>query len=319
MLSSLVISSSSTAVKFSSFFRALAKGQGVEVSYLILDHTKNTHFVPFTEHRMYHQGVVHYLNPNDNTLEAHKENYQQTQMFCQRLKDYFLEDLGLKKSTSQNLMAIESSAPIQFFDKEDVVDLKYNKNLKNIQLEIKNKGLVSFDHLFVEQTDSCLEFVKTKSEALVKSRHRSDLIWACYNYKLSSDFSQTDFWFLENSNYQSVFDNCFYLQPRKNELCVWALIPDHQYLNQQFHNDFQERLRKKIEARFGFISLSFLNVSEQTVHLMNSQKMMVDENNRVSGFPCFSFYSDDNVLEWFNQFSKEFNKKHKIKNTDQRV
>ena len=315
MLSSLVISSSSTAVKFSSLFRAL----GVEVSFLILDHTKNTNFVPFDDHRMYHQGVVHYLNPKDNALAAHKENYQKTEMFCQRLKNYFLEDLRFKKSATPSLVISGSEAPIQFFDKDDVVDLKYNKNLKNIQLEIKNKGLISFDHLFAEQTDSCLEFIKTKSDSLVKERNRSDLIWACYNYKLSSDFSREDFWFLENSNYQSVFDNCFYLQPRKNELSAWALIPDHQYLNQQFHNDFQERLRKKIEARFSFISLSFLSVSELTVHLMNSQKMAVDENNRVSGFPCFSFYSEDNVFEWFSQFSKEFNKKHKIKNADQRV
>lgn len=315
MLSSLVISSSSTAVKFSSLFRAL----GVEVSFLILDHAKNTHFAPFNDHRMYHQGVVHYLNPDDNTLAAHKENYQQTEVFCQRLKNYFLEDLRSKKSTPHTLTVSESSDPIQFFDKDDVIDLKYNKNLKNIQLEIKNKGLIGFDHLFAEQTDSCLEFIKNKSESLIKNRNRSDLIWASYNFKLSSDFSREDFWFLENSNYQSVFDNCFYLQSRKNELSAWALIPDHQFLNQQFHNDFQERLRKKIEARFGFISLSFLNVSEQTVHLMNSQKLAVDENNRVSGFPCFSFYSDDNVAEWFNQFSKEFNKKHKIKNADQRV
>lgn len=311
MLSSLVISSSSIAVKFSSLFRSLMKDQGVDVSFLILDHSKNTHFTPFSEHRMYYHGVVHYLNPLDNTVLAHKDNYQQTEVFSQQLKDYFLKDLNFKKNAPTSLVVNESSEPIQFFDKEDVVDLKYNKNLKKTQLEIKNKGLLSFDHLFIEQTDSCLEFVKTKSPALVKNLNKSDLIWACYNYKLSSEFSREDFWFLENRNYQSVFDNCFYLQPRKNELSVWALMPQHQYLNQQFHNDFQDRIRRKIETRFSFISLSYINVSEQKVHLMNSQKMMVKENNRVSGFPCFSFYSNENVFEWFNQFSKEFNKKYK--------
>lgn len=268
---------------------------------------------------MYHQGVIHYLNPLDNTIESHKNNYRQTEVFSQRLKEYFFEDLNFKKPVLKNLIVDDSTVPIQFFDKDDVVDLKYNRNLKNIQLEVKNKGLVSFDHLFIEQTFSCLEFVKAKSQVFVKPWERSDLIWCCYNYKLSSDFSREDFWFLENRNYQSVFDNCFYLQPHNHELAVWALIPDHQYLNQQFHNDFQDRLRKKIEAKFGFISLSFLNVAEQAVHLMNSQKMRVSENNRVSGFPCFSFYSNENVYEWFNQFSREFNKKHKIKNLDQRA
>lgn len=271
--------------------------------------------MPFEQHRMFHHGIVHYLNPADNTVLAHKENYQQTEVFCQQLKEYFLSDLNFKKNQTANLEVISSTEPIQFFDKSDVIDLKYNKNLKNIQLEIHNKGLVSFDHLFIEQTDSCLEFVKSKSASLVKPALKSDLIWCAYNYKLSSQLANEDFWFLESKNYQSVFDNCFYLQPKSNELSVWALIPEHQYLNQQFHNDFQDRLRHKIEAKFSFISLSFLSVSEQTLHLMNSQKEAVAENTRVSGFPCFSFYSNENVYDWFNQFQKDFNKKHKIKNS----
>lgn len=310
MLSSLVISSSSNAVKYSSLFRSL----GVDVSFLILDHSKSPNFTPFEQHRFFNQGIVHYLNPADNTILAHKENYQQTEVFCQQLKEYFLSDLNFKKNQTTNLMVDSSTEPIQFFDKADVVDLKYNKNLNNIQLEIQNKGLVSFDHLFIEQTDSCLEFVKSKSASLVKPALKSDLIWCSYNYKLSAPLANEDFWFLENKNYQSVFDNCFYLQPKNNELAVWALIPEHQYLNQQFHNDFQDRLRHKIEAKFSFLSLSFVNVSEPTLHLMNSRKETVAENIRVSGFPCFSFYSNENVYDWFNQFLKVFNKKHKVKN-----
>ena len=227
--------------------------------------------------------------------------------------------MNFKKQANQSLVVASSSVPIEVFDRNEVVDLKYVKNLKNIQLEIKNKGLISFDHLFIEQTDSCLQFVKEKSSSLVKVADRSDLIWACYNYKLSAALSREDFWFLESRNYHSIFDNCFYLQPRRDELNVWALIPHHQYLNQQFHQDFQDRLRKKIEAKFGFITLSFLSVAEQSVHLMNSQRMQVEKSNQVSGFPCFSFYSNENVYQWFSQFSKEFNKKHKVKNIEQRA
>lgn len=269
--------------------------------------------MPFEQHRFFHQGIVHYINPEDNTILAHKENYQQTEVFCQRLREYFLSDLNLKKNQTPNLIVDSSTEPIQFFEKTDVVDLKYNKNIKSIQFEIRNKGLVSFDHLFIEQTDSCLEFVKSKSASLVKSALKSDLIWCSYNYKLSAPLANEDFWFLESKNYQSVFDNCFYLQPKGNELAVWALIPEHQYLNQQFHNDYQDRLRHKIEAKFSFVSLSFVNVSELTLHLMNSQIAAVAENARVSGFPCFSFYSNENVYDWFSQFLKVFNKKHKVK------
>lgn len=311
MLSSLVISSSSNAVKFSSLFRAL----GVEVSFLILDHSQSPHFAPFDQHRMFHQGVVHYLNAADNMIASHRNSYQQTERFSQHLKDYFLNDINLKKNISTTLSVVDSTDPIEFFDKSDVIDLKYNQNLKNIQLEIKNKGLVSFDHLFVEQTDSCLDFVKAKSPQLVKPSPKSDLIWVAYNYKMSAHLAAEDFWFLENKNYQSIFDNCVYLQPKDNKLKVWCLIPEHQYLNQQFHIDFQDRIRCKIEAQFGFISLSYLNISEQTSHLMNSQKAIVAQNNRVSGFPCFSFYSNENVFDWFNSYLKVFNKKHKIKNT----
>lgn len=311
MLSSLVISSSSNAVKHSSLFRSL----GVDVSFLILDHSKNSNFTPFDQHRMFHQGLVHYLNADDNTILAHKENYQLTEGFIRHLKEYFLSDLNFKKNQTSPMTVTSSAEPIQIFDKAEVIDLKYNKDLKNIQLEIQNKGLISFDHLFVEQTDSCLGFLKIKSPNLVKSWPKSDLIWAAYNYKLSAPLANEDFWFLENRNYQSIFDNCFYLQPKPSELAVWALIPEHQFLNQQFHSDFQERIRRKVEAKFSFITLSYLNVSEQTLHLMNSQKEAINENIRVSGFPCFSFYSNENVYDWFSQFVKVFNKKHKIKNS----
>ena len=271
--------------------------------------------MPFDQHRMFHQGIVHYLNPEDNTISAHKENYQQTERFCQHLKEYFLSDLSVKKNLLPTLTVTTSTDPIEFFDRADVIDLKYNQNLKNIQLEIQNKGLVSFDHLFIEQTDSCLDFVKTKSPNLVKPWPKSDLIWVAYNYKLSGHLANEDFWFLEDKNYQSIFDNCFFLQPNDKELAVWCLIPEHQYLNQQFHADFQERIRRKIEVKFGFVSLSYVNVSEQTTHLMSSQKEVVAENSRVSGFPCFSFYSNENVFDWFNVYLKIFNKKHKIKNS----
>lgn len=315
MLSSLVISSSSNAVKFSSLFRSL----GVEVSFLILEPSKNAVFTPLSQHRMYYQGLVHYLNPKDNTVPAHQNNYHQTKKFIQQLESYFLEDLNYKRLAPQNLLNSSSSEPFEIFDRKKVIDLKYVKNLKNIQLEIENKGLISFDHLFVEKTDSCLEFVKEKSSSLVKDSQKSDLIWACYDYRLSGSLAVEDFWFLENQNYLSVFDNCFYLQPRLSELSVWGLIPHHQYLNQQFHQDFQERLRKKIEARFNFVTLSFLKVAEPSLHLMNSQRMQLVQSHHVSGFPCFSFYSEKNVNDWFNQFAKEFNKKHKIKNTEQRA
>lgn len=309
MLSSLVISSSSNAVKYSSLFRSL----GVDVSFIILDHNRNSTFVPFKDHRMFFQGVVHYLNAEDNTIAAHKENFQLTESFCQHLRDYFLSDLNFKRNTSAQLAISSFAEPIEFFDKNDVVDLKYNQSLKNIQLEIRNKGLVSFDHLFVEQTDSCLEFLKSKSPNLVKPKSKSDLIWVAYNYKTSGVLSNEDFWFLENKNYQSIFDNCFYLQPKNLQLMVWGLIPEHQFLNQQFHTDFQDRIRHKIESKFDFVSLSYSGVSEQSLHLMNSQKNAVVENSRVCGFPCFSFFSNEDVYDWFNQYVKVFHKKHKIK------
>lgn len=315
MLNSLVISSSSNAVKYSGLFRAL----GTEVSYIILDHGKGVSFSPFNEHRMYANGLMHYVNMDKNTLDSHKLNYQKTQTFTQTLQNYFLADIPSKRSSFFTISPNLSTEPVNFYEKEDVLDLKDNKNLRNIQLEIQNKGLVNFDHLFVEETDSCLEFLIKKSTGLIETVDKSDLIWCCYNYRLSAHFSNEDFWYVENANYLSLFDNCFYLQPNSHKLAVWCLIPGHQFLNQQFHQDFQKRVKLKIESQFSFVSLSFIEVMDSSIHLMKSQKLKIKDNSLISGFPSFSFYSNDEVQTWFGQHLKEFNKKHKIKNASNEV
>jgi hypothetical protein len=183
----------------------------------------------------------------------------------------------------------------------------------NVHLEIKNKGIIQFDHVFVEKSDHCLKFLQNTNAELiqVKSLAAKDLMWVCYQYKLSKDFTYQDFWFLEDQHYQSIFDNCFYLQPNGIDLRVWSLIPDHQLLNQQYHIDYQKRIKTKIENKFGFISLSFDKIVNETVPLMDSQKLKIKNNKKISEFPCFSFASDEDVAFWFSQFSKQFSRKYK--------
>ena len=310
--SSLVISSGSNAVKYSSYFRSL----GTEISFLILDQSRNLQFDSFNDHRMFSNGEMFYLNLQDNKIAAHEKAFLQTKKFTDHLKKYFFPTKDkIKRAKSEAVFSILNfSESVQFFDKNDVIDLKFNKTNKNIQLEIKNKGLIAFDHLFVEETDSALNFLKQKDPKLVKEVHFSDLVWSCYSYTLSKEFTYQDFWFLENIQYQSIFDNCFYIQSHQRKMDVWCLVPEHQFLNQQFHQDFQSRIKNKIENQFSFMSLSFNEVSENNVHLMNSQKLSIVKSPRITGFPSFSFFSQDNAFDWFSAAFKEFNKKHKIKN-----
>lgn len=306
---SLVISSDINSIKYNSYFSSL----GTEVFYIVLNQERLVKFNPFIEHRFWCEKTMFFVNSQDNLIEAHKSEAQKNNYFIESLRSLFFERPPGKKQIDFSSKVSEIVKPLEYLDKNDLLDIKYDGSLSKMQIEFKNKGLVGFDHVFIEKSDSVLSFLQSKNKDLVKSRLRYDFSWVCYSYKLSGHFTSQDFWLIDSSAYKSVFDNVFYLQERDGVLSVWALIPQHQVMNHGFHDKFKSRIQEKIEKKFNFMTLSFIQVEEDNVHFMPSHKYELNEKKCFSGFPCFALYSESEVRDWFSRYGVIFNKNHKIK------
>lgn len=314
----LIIASNNQAVHYSAYFRSL----GFEACYLVLKDQSFERVKPFVHQTVLCQQKMHFWKnitsfndtPSlDKELAVLKNQLLAINDFSGLEKKSFfkIKNFFVSKEKKLNFSVKTFDQPIEILQEENVVDLKINKN-KSIVCELKAEALKSFDYCFFENTSAVQNFlVKMKWPLLVKS-HPHNLEWIRFSCSLEGLSLFDDFWFVEDQNYVSLFDNVFFIQKKSSEeVYVWFGVPAHQKNNLEFIEHCKKRAYVMFQQKLPFLKLKFLEKVESNFELFNSQNWTYKHHSMARSFPCFSLYEEKEVFNYFEQIAPEIELFHK--------
>lgn len=309
----LIIASTDYMTRFKNDFEM----SGLQFDYLVTYGLATYDFGKFKDQ---------YVSVDHEMLPLSDENQQMTRSQVQKKKELEqqINQLGhilfqnFKFSRCKNLpkktMNNETMSS-QVFQIDQINDLKINEKDKKIFLEVKQAGVLSYDHVFFEE--SFLNFSsfndKFKNQNLVKSKTSQVFQFVGMKFKINENLGSFKYWLMTDSEYNSIYDNFYFISTSENMIDVWCWIPAQQLKNPTTSKYFTARVQRHIENKMGF--LNFQLVSENFILQPLNTYMPVDlqYESLVSLMPHFHFYSPLQVTETIFALTDLAIKKLKIK------
>jgi len=305
MVNTLVLASSAHTLKYDSYFRSIFRSQGAELTYIVINSHQPAEFESLEDQHLL-AGPV---------MTQFKAKTKINQWFLKKISNYIYPNRFLKESwlhKKAKFILQNYSYPTEVFYAKDVLDLKIGAK-KKITLELQKQGVRLFDHLFIESSVGNMKFLQSVGFDHVEQQKSDDLVWQCFKYTCSHGLALHDFWLLDSSHYDSLFDNLFFVQVFEGVIHVWAVIPDHQKMNSQFLIEFQNRVKSKIEKRLQFLTLSSEGIVEGAVDLGSSLNKKIKSHKFITEFPNLQMCSVEKLQDVFDIVQGKINKHHKIK------
>lgn len=305
MVNVLVLASSVHTLKFDSYFRSIFRSQGSNLTYIVINPHSQVEFKPLESQNLLVGSVM------SSFLLKTKLNH----WFLKKISNYIYPNRFLSESyfVKKSKFVLQNySYSTEVFYAKDVLDLKMGAK-KKITAEFQKQGVRLFDHLFVESSVSNIKFLQTLNFNHIDQEKSDDLVWQCFKYTCSHGLALKDFWYIDSTNYDSLFDNIYFLQIFENSINIWAVVPDHQKMNSQFLTEFQNRIKVKIEKRLKFLTLSSDGIVEGAVDLGSSLNKKIKSHKFITEFPNLQMCSVEKLQDVFDIIQGKINKNHKIK------
>lgn len=234
-----------------------------------------------------------------------------------QLRHILFQNLKLTKKNYSNKVlndvSTENVSDVFYFD--EVVDLKMNQKDKKIHIEIQKSGVQSYDHILVEESylNLSLFFEKFKQQDLFDFQSQQVFQFVGLKFKMSEDLGNYKFWSMSDTNYNSIYDNLYYISVTNSVMDVWLWLPAQQLKNPATRGYFAERAQKHLSQKFDFLDVEVL---PESLCLQPINTYMTTEckyKNQITFLPQFHFYSPLQVTKAMSQISDTVMKKLKIK------
>ncbi len=234
-----------------------------------------------------------------------------------QLRHILFQNLKLSKKISTNKIFVETSkdsrSEVFYFD--NVIDLKMNQKDKKIHIEIQKSGVRSYDHILVEESYLNLSLFaeRFKQQDLFNFQTQHVFQFVGLKFKISEDLGNFKFWSMSDANYNSIYDNLYYVSVENSVMDVWLWVPAQQIKNPATLGYFTERVQKHLFKKFDFLGFE---VMPEELSLQPINTYMVTEcshKNQITFIPPFHFYAPSQMAIAMSQISDTVIKKLKIK------
>lgn len=223
--------------------------------------------------------------------------------------------LAKKKYISKGVLNTSKSSPSEIFYYDDVVDLKMNQKDKKIHIEIQKSGVRSYDHILVEESYLNLSLFaeKFKQQDLFHFQSQQVFQFVGLKFKISDDLGNYKFWSMSDTNYNSIYDNLYYISVMSSIMDVWLWLPAQQLKNPATRGYFTERAQKHLSKKFDFLNFEVMSESLSLQPINTYMSTDCNYTNQITFLPQFHFYSPLQVTKAMGQISDTVIKKLKIK------
>lgn len=249
--------------------------------------------------------------------ESQRQKKMNVDSQMNQLRHILFQNLKMtkKSSTSKFLNDATNGNLSEVFYFDDVVDLKINQKDKKIHIEILKSGVRSYDHVLVEESYLNLSLFseKFKQQDLFDFQTQQVFQFVGMKFKISEDLGNYKFWSMSDTNYNSIYDNLYYISVRNSIMDVWLWLPAQQLKNPATQGYFTERAHKHLVKKFDFLNFEIGSESLNLQPINTYMESGCNYKNQITFLPQFHFYSPMQMTKAVGHLSDTVMKKLKIK------
>lgn len=312
MLKALVIATNSSTLKHNNYFKAL----NVDISYFVLEPHYKFHLSEYEAMKIYSEQMMLSVLPEKPVLLDHSEQrlqFKEVQAHIQQRQKLSPILLDLKNQLCPDPKAHIKTKP-----------LTANYQLMNTEVQLVNDLKVSdfsnYQHILIENSDTVLGHLKKEFSSVFKVQHNdssedSIFQWMAFCYQSETSLSlENSFWFCENQNNRSIYDNCYFIEPEKKDLTIWAQVPIEFAQDDSFIRYFSDRILMRLRTEFHFLknnNIQFKELGTDHVAFAQATRYRLKATQMTSLFEPLNLYSEIERSLIFTQLNADIYKKHK--------
>ncbi len=299
MLKALVIATNSSTLKHNNYFKAL----NVDISYFILEPHYKFHLSEFDIMKIYSQQMMLSVLPELGEVAAHAG--------CRQRLGPILFDLKKQLCPNPN---------IKLKTKSLTADFQLVNTEVHLLSDLKVSDFLNYQHILIENSDAVLSFLKkefAETFDIQKTESAEDSVFQwmafCYQSEINIPFERS-FWFCENQDNRSIYDNLYYVESVKKDLTIWVQVPIELSQDDSFVHYFSDRVLNRLHSEFHFLksyNLRFEELGTDQVAFAMAARHQLKATTISSVFEPLNLYSEAERSLIFTQLNADVFKKHK--------
>lgn len=253
--------------------------------------------------------------PTDESLYTvqHKSVLYKIKNELALLKKNIFSDYRL---TGDEITGIRQSHNQQFsFDQ--IESLVFNKKKKLYQLQHLGRGLLEYDYVILQGHQLVSDQLQLIKQNIVQRPQQQSFLMlnleCAVRYKLHPAHLRHDFIYIDNTNFNSVFDNWYICSYSGNRLSVSLIIPYVNHSSPELQEFVAERtlqiLREALSAfEFGAVLSRRISCLDGFV----TQKFELNYPKTSSVFPSFDYWTQNKINNYIKNIFATKKKKRNV-------
>lgn len=198
------------------------------------------------------------------------------------------EITGTRKSTKQQ------------FGFDEIESLLFNNKKNKYLLQMKGQEPIEYDYLIVQGHQLVTDRLQQlKQNVMRKPQIQSFIILNLEfiaKYKLHDQHLRHDFIYIDNTNYNTVFDNWYICSYASNRLLVSLVVPSANYRSEELMEFLAARARTALSEslkafEFGPLQNRWISCADGFV----TQKLKLSNSATASVFPSFDYWTQNKI------------------------
>ncbi len=203
------------------------------------------------------------------------------------------------------------------FGFSDIESIFFDRKKKNYQLQTRSNGMIEYDYLIIQGHQLVTDQLQTVKQNVIGQQQLQSYLMLNLefpaSYKLHDAHLRQDFIFIDNTNFNTVFDNWYVCSYSANKLTVSLIIPTVQHHSEELQEFVAARSRQVLND-----SLSSFEIGPVTKKWIScidgyvTQKMTVSFPKHSSVFPSFDYWTQNKVNNYIKNIFVVKNKKNPV-------
>lgn len=204
----------------------------------------------------------------------------------------------------------------QQFSFAEIESLFFSKKKNRYEIQTRNHGQQEYDYLIVQGHQLVTDQLQAIKQNIVSTPQiQSYLVLNLeftVKYRLHDQHHRHDFIFIDNTNYNTIFDNWYICSYSGNRLLVSLIIPSANYKSEELTEFIAERTRgvlsNSLKAfEFGAILNRWVSCSDG----FETQKLKLNFPKYSAVFPSFDYWTQNKINNYIKNIFVVKNKKNR--------
>lgn len=209
----------------------------------------------------------------------------------------------------------------QQFSFDEIESLFFINKTKKYLLQMKGQEPIEYDYLIVQGHQLVTDRLQLlKQNVMRKPQSQSFMVLNLEftaQYRLHDQHLRHDFIYIDNTNYNTVFDNWYICSYSGNRLLVSLIVPSANYRSEELMEFLAARTRAALSEslkafEFGPLQNRWISCADGFV----TQKLKLNNLAFASVFPSFDYWTQNKINNYIKNIFVVKNKKNSTTDTE---